>query len=248
MGVIDIHTHYGKWPFPMQQLEPSEMVTVLKQRGIDKAIVSSSLAIMYDFREGNRILAEAIRLHPELFGYVTINLNYVEEGLEELSKYLTNPKFIGVKVHQNYSRQKIDSPAGRRVVNALNEYRCPLLLHTYSSALESPWNAVPVAKQNPEVPIIMAHMGGDAWQEGIRAAKEAPNLYVDMCASWADSDKVATVVRELGAERVLFGSDFTLFDPAHTLGMIHDANLTDDSRSLVLHGNAKRLFSSALAP
>jgi predicted TIM-barrel fold metal-dependent hydrolase len=247
MTIIDIHTHYGKWPFPMRYLEPVEMVAALTQRGINKAIVSSSLAIVYDFREGNRALAEAIRPHPELFGYVTINLNYAEEGIQELETYASNPQFVGVKIHQNYSRQKIDSPDGRRVVRALHEYRRPLLLHTYSSSLESPWNAVAVAKLNPAVPIILAHMGGDAWLEGIRAAKESPNLYVDVCASWADADKVADSVRELGPERVLFGSDFTLFDPAHTLGMIEDADLSEDARSLVLHGNAERLFGEALA-
>jgi predicted TIM-barrel fold metal-dependent hydrolase len=244
--IIDIHTHYGKWPFPMQQLEPTEMVAVMKRRGIGKAIVSSSLAIVYDFREGNRTLAEAIRPHPELFGYVTINLNYPEAGIQELDTYLHNPKFLGVKIHQNYSRQKIDSPDGRRVLRALNEYRRPLLLHTYSSPLESPWNAVPVAKINPRVSIILAHMGGDAWREGILAAKESPNLFVDMCASWADADKVAAAVRELGPERVLFGSDFTLFDPAQTLGMIEEADLSQEVRSLILHGNAERLFGSTL--
>jgi predicted TIM-barrel fold metal-dependent hydrolase len=246
MTIVDIHTHYGKWPFPMRQLEPAEMVTALKRRGISKAIVSSSLAIVYDYQEGNRLLAEAIRPHPELFGYVTINLNYATEGIQELEAYLSNPKFVGIKIHQNYSRQRIDSPDGRRVIRAFNEYRRPLLLHTYSSSLESPWNAVPVAKLFPGVPIILAHMGGDAWVEGIRAAKESPNLYVDMCASWADADKVADAVKELGPERVLFGSDFTLFDPAHTLGMIEDADLSDDDRELILHGNAERLFGGAL--
>jgi hypothetical protein len=222
-------------------------VSILRQRGIARAIVSSALAIVYDFREGNRALAEAIRPHPELFGYVTINLNYPEEGIRELETYAPNPKFVGAKIHPNYSGQKIDSPDGRRVLRALNEIGRPLLLHTYSSALESPWNAVPVARLNPRVPIIMAHMGGDVWREGIRAAKEAPNLFVDMCASWADADKVADAVSELGAERVLFGSDFTLFDPAHTLGMIEDADLSEDTRSLILHGNAERLFGGALA-
>jgi uncharacterized protein len=246
MRIVDIHNHYGKWSFPMQQLSAADMVAVLKARGIDRAIVSSSLAIVYDFREGNRALAEAIQPHPELLGYVTINLNYAEEGIRELDAYAANPKFVGCKIHPNYSRQKIDSPAGRRVLGVLNELHRPLLLHTYSSALESPWNAVPVAKANPHVPILMAHMGGDAWREGLLAAREAQNLYVDMCASWADVDKVAAAVEAIGPERVLFGSDFTLFDPAHTLGMVEEADLSDEARSLILHGNAERLFGSTL--
>lgn len=244
--IIDIHTHYGKWPFPMRQLDAGEMVALLKARGVAKVIVSSSKAIVYDPREGNRDLARAIAPHPELYGYVTINLNYVDEGLADLELYSRNRQFVGAKVHPNYSALKLDSPAGRRVVEALRAYGWPLLLHTYSSAVESPWNAVPVAKENPDVPIIMAHMGGDAWPEGLRAAKESPNLHVDMCASWADADKVARAVDELGAERVLFGSDFTLFEPAHTLGMIEDAEISDDARQLILHGSAERVFGAAL--
>jgi predicted TIM-barrel fold metal-dependent hydrolase len=90
-------------------------------------------------------------------------------------------------------------------------------------------------------------MGGDAWAEGIMAAKESPNLYVDFCATWADADKVARVVGELGAERVLFGSDYTLFDPGHTLGMLEEAALSVEEKALILRGNAERLFGISLA-
>jgi predicted TIM-barrel fold metal-dependent hydrolase len=95
----------------------------------------------------------------------------------------------------------------------------------------------------PDLPIIMAHMGGDLWWEGIAAARESPNLYVDPCGTCADADKIGVAVRELGAERMLFGSDYTLFDPAYTLGMIEDADLSAEQRALILYGNAQRLFN-----
>jgi predicted TIM-barrel fold metal-dependent hydrolase len=174
MGIIDVHVHYGKWPFPMARVSPADMVTTLNSYDIRWAIVSSALAIVYDFREGNRGLAEVIAPHPELFGYITLNLNYPEESLGELDTYWGQPKFLGAKIHPVYCRQKASSPNGQRLVRALAERNCPLLVHTYSSPVESPWNIVPVAKANPELPIIMAHMGGDAWWEGITAAKESP--------------------------------------------------------------------------
>jgi predicted TIM-barrel fold metal-dependent hydrolase len=240
--IIDIHTHYAKWPFPIAQVSPDEIVRNLSSYGIGRAIVSSVVAILYDFREGNWTLAQAIAPYPELLGYVTINLNYVEESLRELDTYSSQSKFVGAKIHPLYCRQKVNSPNGQRLLRALAERNCPLLLHTYSSPLESPWNAVPIAKANPHLPIIMAHMGGDAWLEGIAAAKESANLHVDFCATWADADKVAWVVRELGAERVLFGSDYTLFEPAHTLGMIDEAAISAEEKALILYGNAERLF------
>lgn len=242
MTIIDIHTHYGKWPFPMANVSPSEMAATLKRWDIQTAVVSSSLAIVYDFREGNRVLAEAIEGQPELLGYVTLNLNYPEESVRELESYLARPGFVGVKIHPLYCRQKINSPNGQFLAGKMAEYGRPLLLHTYSSALESPWNVVPLAKRFPNLPIIVAHMGGDTWWEGIAVAGEAPNLYLEPCATWADADKVAQAVREVGAERFLFGSDYTLFDPGHTLGMIEDAELSAEERELILYGNAARLF------
>lgn len=242
MNIIDVHTHYGKWPFPMANVSPTEMVATLKRWDIQTAVVSSSLAIVYDFREGNRALAEAIESQPELLGYVVLNLNYPEESAREMETYLARPGFVGVKIHPLYCRQKINSPNGQWLAAKMAEYGRPLLLHTYSSPLESPWNVVPIARAFPSLPIIVAHMGGDAWQEGIAVAKEAPNLYLEPCATWADADKVAVAVREIGAERMLFGSDYTLFDPGHTLGMIEDAGLSAEERALILYGNAARLF------
>jgi len=204
IAAIDVHAHYGKWPFPVHNVSLSDMVSTMRIHGIVRAVVSSTLAILYDFREGNRTLAEAIALYPELLGYVTVNLSYPDDSIQELETYLRSSKFIGVKIHQNYSRQKVNSPSGERIMRAISAYGCPVLLHTYSSPLESPWNAVPVAKAYPNVPIILAHMGGDTWWEGIRAAKEAQNLYVDPSATWADADKVAAAVHELGSEHILF--------------------------------------------
>ena len=248
MPIIDTHTHYGTWAYPMRQQSAADMVKLLASRGIRCAVVSSTSAIVYDFHNGNRALAEAIAPHPELFAYMTINLNYVEESLQELSTYARHPKFVGTKVHPLYCRQKLDSPNGRLLVRAIAEYGWPLLVHTYSSAIESPWNVLPVAQANPGLPIIMAHMGGDMWWEGIRVAKESRNLYLDPCASWADTDKLAIAVRELGAERILFGSDYSLFDPAHTLGMIEEADLSTEERELILGGNALRLFGHKILP
>ncbi len=242
MRIIDTHLHLGKWPFPQDNLDAAELAAGLRSQGISKGICSSVIAIIYDFREGNRELAQAVAAHPELLGYVTINLNYADEGIAEVDRYRRMPGFVGAKIHPMYSRQPLSSPAGRKVVAALAERRFPLLVHTYSSAVENPWAVVPVAKEHPELTIIMAHMGGDQWRDGIEAAKQSANLYVDPCATWADADKVAWAVRELGAERVLFGSDYPLFDAGYTLGMIEDAELAEEQRELILHGNAERIF------
>jgi predicted TIM-barrel fold metal-dependent hydrolase len=246
MRIIDIHGHLGKWPFPMADVSAKQAVARLKRLGIARLIVSSGLGIVYDFREGNRVLAEEIAPYPELLGYVTLNLNYRQESVQELDRHLASPKFVGAKIHPLYCRQKANSPGGQYLARAVAERGVPLLLHTYSGGMESPWNALPLAEANPGLTIILAHMGGDAWWEGIAAAQASPNLLLDPCATWADAEKVTTAVEALGAERLVFGSDYTLFDPAHTLGMVAEADVTLPERDLIMHGNAERIFGARL--
>ncbi len=112
MRIIDTHGHLGKWPFPQANVSAGQAVERLRRLGIERLIVSSGLAIVYDFREGNRVLAEEIAPYPELLGYVTLNLNYPRESEQELDRHLANPKFVGAKIHPLYCRQKASSPGG----------------------------------------------------------------------------------------------------------------------------------------
>lgn len=242
MPHIDVHLHLGKWNFPEAVVSPTEMVATLSRWDIQQGIVSSSQAIVYNFLEGNAWLAGAIAPHPELFGYVVLNLNYPDESEAEMARYLPDPKFVGAKIHPMYCRQKMDSPNAARLLRKLAEYGKPLLLHTYSSPLETPWNVVPLAKTLPQLPIILGHMGGDRWDLGLEAASQSPNLFVEPCCSWADPGKVVAAVRKLGAERVLFGSDYTLFDPGYALGMVTGAALAAEQKEMILGENARRLF------
>ena len=77
--LIDSHVHLGRWYFPIAQLTADDMVAYMQHQGIDVSIISSSLAIVYDFHEGNRQLAQAIQPYPQLLGYVAINLNYPDD-------------------------------------------------------------------------------------------------------------------------------------------------------------------------
>lgn len=56
--IIDAHAHLGKWYFPIDNVSPLQMTENMKRLGIDRTIVSHSLSLTYDFREGNRLLSK----------------------------------------------------------------------------------------------------------------------------------------------------------------------------------------------
>ena len=102
-----------------------------------------------------------------------------------------------------------------------------------------------LAARHPEASLICGHTGGD-WEQGVRAVRAQPHVAVDL----AGGDPVAGVtemaVRELGAERVVYGSDAGGRSFASQLAKVHGADVPDEAKKLILAGNLKRLLGPIL--
>jgi predicted TIM-barrel fold metal-dependent hydrolase len=227
-----------------------DILALMRQAEVEKAILMSARAIQSDFVRGNAELADAIAPHRSLYGYVYINMHYPEQSFHEMETYLGSDKFVGVKYNGEYSRAAACAVENREVFDLLEKhYRKPLLLHSWglpehgnAVAYSLPSQARELALAHPDLKIVMGHMGGPEWMAAIRAALDAPNLYLDTCASYADRDKVGTAARMLGADRVLFGSGATEGNLHMQKGAILDAALSPNERFQVLYGNASRVF------
>ena len=66
-----------------------------------------------------------------------------------------------------------------------------------------------VAKTFPNLPIIIAHMGGGphGYDLAIYIAWGHGNVYLDLSTAQGDLDKVREALRKVGAKKILFGSD-----------------------------------------
>ncbi|MCS7254392.1 MAG: amidohydrolase family protein [Armatimonadota bacterium] len=240
MGIIDVHAHLGRFPFPIPDGTVQLLKELCEQHDIERVMVSSVEAIMCDMVSGNAKLAEAIANDESFLGYVTINPNYLDESMSEMRKYLYLKNFVGAKLHPSYSGQPLSSERTYELVKAYRRYDKPLLVHTYSAS--DAFTLTQLTKQFPELIVIMAHMGGPQWEDAIRVVEKHPRIFVEPCSSIPDRDKLRFAIDRLGPRRVLFGSDMPLLHPSVTLGMIIDADLTDSQRDAVLYRNAKYLF------
>ena len=89
--------------------------------------------------------------------------------------------------------------------------------------------------------IILAHLGGGR-QRGVLDVADVPNLLYDTSGSQPEAGLIEYAVRRLGAERVVFGSDWPCRDYGVQLGRILGADLTGEERYLILRGNAVRVL------
>lgn len=245
--IIDAHTHYGKWAFPIRMNDMESFKRLMRRFNIKAAVCSSSKAVVYDFVEGNRELHQSLDPSSGIYGYVTVNPNYLELSKKEIKRYLELPEFRGLKFHTSYTGVPIDSEKFMHSVEYAEPYNKPFLLHTYSQ--KDVRDVEKLAKRFGDVNFIMGHMGGtDAsgtggnWKLAISVASEFSNVYLEICMTRLEAPKIEEAVDKVGSRQILYGSDMTLLNPAHTLGMIMSSEISKEDKTRILYKNAKELF------
>ncbi len=258
--IIDIHGHLGNINFaPFWQANASRLEDYLEQAGIDRICVSSARAIMYDVREGNKELAEALNTTEKLLGYVTVNPMF-PESIEDLH-YLENPKFIGVKVHPDYHGYDVSSIDAMKYLDKVAPKTKLMLFHVScmpGTGFADAGNVARFASEHPDINFVMAHLAG-IFQNGIypyfpnfRGLEivnkfACKNIYVDTAhyLMYVYPRIMEKMVELLGAESIVFGTDCPLQGPMQmrfAREIIQYLEIPDTDKEKILSGNAKRLI------
>ena len=162
---------------------------------------------------------------------------------DEMARCLEHPRLRGVKleVDVNARDARLDP------IMAELERRGALLLHhawykTIQKAHDesNPSDIADLAGRWPKVRMVMAHLTA-AGPRGVQDIKPHANVWGDTSGSQPFSAIVEYSVRELGAERVVYGSDAPGRDFAAQLGRVYGAKIGEAEREQVLGGNARRL-------
>lgn len=73
-----------------------------------------------------------------------------------------------------------------------------------------------------------------------------PNCYLDTSGYGHDRmGMLEYAVKKIGADRVLFGSDFSINCPATVIARVNNAFITEEQRGKILSGNLQALLKKA---
>ncbi len=243
MRRFDAHAHFGPWNnIPIRKWTAADLVALLQTAGIERAVVSSVHALLADFVAGNQETQEAIEGHEMLYGYIYVDPYRPAESIREVEVRAEHPKFIGVKSRDVYHGLLYHHRGYREIFAAIRGRRLPALLHAYSVA--SMQAAMDLAV-GYDAPIILAHLAGPDWREcEVFAGREIPsNVYVDPITSMAEPGRYELAVELFGGDRVVFGTDCSLFHPGVAIGAIESSELSEQVKRKIYWDNAARIFS-----
>lgn len=250
--IFDCHGHFGEFNgFYIPNTSAEKIVEVLDKVGINKVAIST-FADGLPF--GNEIVAnQAVSSHPDRFiGYSRVNGNYPEIMRDELTRCFDEFGFKGIKLHP-YCDQVLPSAQGYRPAwEFANERNCSVLIHTWGSLRYSdpllefcfPSKFEQIAKDYPDANLILGHSGGeyDGVLEAIEVAKAFPNVYLDTASSRLYPGVIEMMVKEVGADKVLYGSDIPFLSAVPQIGKVVNANISEEDKRKILGLNTAKLF------
>ena len=248
--IWDLHVHLSGVPGLTPEERATQLLRYADRMQMEKLCIYMGMKWSQDpdpadLRQQNDEVLRALKAHPDrLIGFVYLSAHHVKESLAELERCVANGPMVGVKlwVARRCSNEEIDP-----IIQRAAELKALIFQHTWfkvngNYAGEStPDDLVQMARRFPEVPLICGHTGGD-WELGIRAIKDQPNLYADIAGSEPTAGYTEMAVRELGAERVIYGSDAGGRSFATQLAKVHGAAITEEQKHLIFGGNLRRLL------
>jgi len=259
--VIDAHAHL--WPSPSFSLKT--FIGKADKLGIDRLCVSmlprgTRPSRPEEFRKANEAVFKAMREYPgRILGYCFVNPCYEKEALRELRRCLEEYGMLGLKL---YTDCHCLDPRVSRLVEIASEHEAPVLVHmvhvsrrwfdTLSVFHRNPITATTpdelcvLARRHPRATFIAAHIGGGGhWEIGIKALKNCGNVLLDTGGSGVDLGMIEMAARELGVERLVFGTD-NFFCTG--IAKIKSAEMDLGEKEAILGGNMLRLIEKRGIP
>jgi len=254
---IDVHGHFGKYDRGGEDLVNEFMTgngdVVVRRAGLAKiaiTIVSPLEALLPrghgNAVSGNRNAARTCAETPGLLQYVVIDPREAET-YSQAAEMLELPTCVGIKIHPEEHIYPIQEH-GDAIFEFAARHKAVVLSHS-SERNSLAADMMVFANRFPEARLILAHIGcgwdGD-YTHQVRAIQQSRHGNVVADTSSARSitpNLIEWAVREVGAERVLFGSDTPLYHSGMQRTRIDQADLTDAQKRLILRDNALRWFS-----
>lgn len=177
-------------------------------------------------------------LHPDDPDYARVLEQLAEAG------------FRGIKLHLQFQRRDIDSPGVIRLLRKATECGLLVIFHAGEDiGLPPPVYATPekighVLSEVDGSKLIAAHLGGwNEWDDVERYLVGTPiSLDTAFIRQFIPKEQALRIIRNHGADKILFGSDTPWESPADTLAFLHSLGLTDSELDLITHKNALRLL------
>ena len=256
--LIDTNVSLSRWPCRRLPLDDTPaLVAKLRSQGVKQAWAGSFDGLLHkDIASVNARLAEDFRKHGRgllvPFGSVNPVLPAWEEDLRRCQE---EHKMPGIRLHPNYQGYKLDDPVFARL---LDEARArglivQLVVTMEDERTQHPLMRAPHVDVAPLVALLASRPDSRIvllnWSRGVSGAplaklSAAPQVHFDI-ATLEGVGGVANLLKQVPADRVVFGSYAPFFYFESALLKLKESALSESQLTSIRADNARRLLGLA---
>ncbi len=227
---------------------------------VDKALMFNVVLKPDIVPKSSDWVAQKVKENPgRLVGMLAPHPDF--QGLDkELERCVKELGFVGVKMNGSLHRFFPNDARMRPLYRKAEELGVPVLVHTGRNVenfkvkefdrseqqYSEPASWRPVLEAFPKMTVVLAHMAGaiDFWDDALRLMDDFPGAYADlsMCLEALPDEKIVRFIRTVGAERVMYGSDYPGFNSVSEIERIRKLDISEEDKKQILGENAARVF------
>ncbi len=211
---------------------------------VEHYIVHSVASIPKQVENINNFIAQQCEINKKFVGFGTLHpmMDDVEKEINRIKEL----GLVGIKLHPDFQEFDVDSSEAK-IIYEIIEGNMPLLLHCgdYRYQYSRPEKLANVLRDFKDLEVIGAHFGGwSLWEDAVNFLKPF-NCYVDTSSTFgfAGIKKVKELINDFGQERVLFGTDYPMWNLNYEINNMKKLELPQDIFENIIYNNAKKLLT-----
>ena len=232
-GIGFLHQPYG---------DAKSMHDRAKLMGIDAMCISGFLAVWTDYEEGNLVVVDAMTRFPGFYhGYAALQPQYVKNWNKEFKLWYEKHKMGGLKPYHPRTFIPYNDKAWAPWFQYGNRIRGYALIHPSPDVVKE---ASDLAGKYPNISFILAHSGAsfaDA-RKAIEVAVKYPNVFLEITLTSVTYRVIEFMVKHVGADRVLFGTDQPMRDPIPQFGWMAYSHCTPEEKKKMFGLNMQKIL------
>ncbi len=253
MRIIDFHIHpffsreeyLSFYPEVFEKPDLNMLLNDLNDAGIDLFCGSVISQKTNDYSKIRTDNDKALEIWKILGGRyipgIHVHPDFVEESVLEIKRTASlGVKLIGELVPYHHGWSDYSSDSFGEILNAAEQYGMTVSLHTMKLC-----EMQKMAERHKSINFVFAHPGEpERLSEHISVMKKCENVYLDLSGGGLHRFGILKkLCAEVGAERIIFGTDYPLMNPKMYVNAVLGEHISDKDKEQILYKNSERLLN-----
>lgn len=260
MQIIDFHTHIYPEPVAAKAAKnirdfyniydasldgsADHLLAYGKEAGISKYVVLPVAVKANNVKHINSFIMQQVAEHSEFIGFGTLHAQM--DNLTDECERILKCGLKGIKFHPDFQTFDIDDPRLYPAYEIL-QGKVPIIFHTGDKRYDysNPRRLRHILELFPNLHTIGAHFGGYSMYESAYEELKDTNCFFDISSSlmFMEDGIAESYIRKYGAERMVYGTDFPLWDPRIEVPRFMNLKLTSNEFEQIAWKTASNILN-----